>query len=716
MTGGTFVLRLGVPADQVLSVHVATAAQQQQQQGADGAGTTSAAVASTVHDMEGLLDLRSNLLLAEIPEELEEEFAASVLVDSFVQQLQVMSDTADALQLLFAAGHASYQVSYRHTQKVSLDGLAGAQEHLKTLQVEAEEWGRKVRGSRDRFYFLNFYSIAEVLHIRDLVLHDADNSSDGSGSGDTPTDEACGKEGALAEAETGAVEAAAAEAAAGEAAAAMSTELDMVTGMGFPQDHAEVALRRCDNNVDQAIEFLFSHSMHMDRLVSEEAQQRSTQGRGGGSSSLAAGFGGGGGGDSSSFLAPPVSDPLEDFTSVLYAVSSCLDESLVPSAMTNLKQRLLGQEEDLLSALGHVLESLFGANPQEAASLVGRRALPEPGSGAANRSDMLIAVDHADGTKSHPIFCTATDAPEEVIEAVLSVYVRRGRLPEPGEVLFATAQTSLEEVELLIRRFLKAADHGRGDQVFCLADLHVLSYTQQCGLVDRLRALLADAGGTGSAATLLLVSGRQKQVALNQLSQYAVDIPSLQQLELQKACKAAFEHHLGPTSCISSVINGGGKSHYIKKHVAELQREGQEILYGRCPIRESTTTASLVEILRDVTARIRGASGGAATMALHLDVAHIIPASANTMLFELLVVGLLRDVSSCRMFHRNRTDRILLELPNSPGNKSAQALRFVSLLPTKVLECCAETMDLVIPAFVDTPMCSRLALPEYSEV
>jgi hypothetical protein len=37
--------------------------------------------------------------------------------------------------------------------------------------------------------------------------------------------------------------------------------------------------------------------------------------------------------------------------------------------------------------------------------------------------------------------------------------------------------------------------------------------------------------------------------------------------------------------------------------------------------------------------------------AVHVDIGHIIPASANTVLFELLVVGVIRDLSSCTVYH-----------------------------------------------------------------
>lgn len=56
-------------------------------------------------------------------------------------------------------------------------------------------------------------------------------------------------------------------------------------------------------------------------------------------------------------------------------------------------------------------------------------------------------------------------------------------------------------------RFLGAKANGLGEQLSVLADLHNLTYTQQCFFVDRLRAMVHEYG-THNASTLLLLSGR----------------------------------------------------------------------------------------------------------------------------------------------------------------------------------------------------------------
>lgn len=123
----------------------------------------------------------------------------------------------------------------------------------------------------------------------------------------------------------------------------------------------------------------------------------------------------------------------------------------------------------------------------------------------------------SDGDQRLFVACAA--GKEEVIRAVLSVYVRRGRLPEPGELMFCTDSTSDEDLELAVRRFVdrrhmprqgrvpapasggveRVGESGGGSGgdsvesgVHVIADVHRLSYTAQAALRDHIRSLVLD--------------------------------------------------------------------------------------------------------------------------------------------------------------------------------------------------------------------------------
>ena len=284
-----------------------------------------------------------------------------------------------------------------------------------------------------------------------------------------------------------------------------------------------------------------------------------------------------------------------------------------------------------------------------------------------------------------------------MIDVVLSVYLRRGRLPEPGEILFCTASTSLEDIEILLRRYFTAKHYGRGDFLFCLADIHTLAYTKQCAVVDMLQEMLAGLG-TKQASSLFVVSGRKRQVILNSLSQHNLECPPLDTAALQKACTQAFNVHRGTTQAVSSDVNGAGKTRWIMEFAAAKQRatapNDKMLLYRRLPIREASTAATVLAVLADLPEL--------ENHMIHVDIGHIIPACANTVLFELLVVGVIRDTATCRVYHRRRKDVFMLEIPNSEDDKTAAALRFSSFLPEHRIEMLPESLE-----FTKHQFCNR---------
>ncbi len=104
-------------------------------------------------------------------------------------------------------------------------------------------------------------------------------------------------------------------------------------------------------------------------------------------------------------------------------------------------------------------------------------------------------------------------------------------------------------------RYFHAKTTGRGECLFCLADIHALSYALQCSVVERLRAMCGTYG-MGSAASLFFVSGKPRQVILHSLSDKMIDLPPLDIATLQASMAAACRMHCGETTCVVSDING----------------------------------------------------------------------------------------------------------------------------------------------------------------
>ena len=77
-----------------------------------------------------------------------------------------------------------------------------------------------------------------------------------------------------------------------------------------------------------------------------------------------------------------------------------------------------------------------------------------------------------------------------VIDVVLSIYAGRGRLPEPEELLLCDSHTEFEDMQILLYRWISARKYNRGDRIFCIGNVDMLSYTAQRKFVDELRSVL----------------------------------------------------------------------------------------------------------------------------------------------------------------------------------------------------------------------------------
>lgn len=627
-----------------------------------------------------LYDLRSKLLMTEIPPELDEQFQASTMVEEYIQQLQVLSELSDVVVNLHVTGHIDFQEGFEIKFKFKIGGVSVLKENLLHLEREFTRWEHEVKTARLDFYYLNFFTMRELLRIRQLITSAIEPPS--------PKDTSIDVELPLKNSPTTLLE------------PEIESIICQMEQMGFSREWSLCAIGRSGKTLESAVDFCLSYSQMMDRYVAEDFTLR-----------------------------PAVPTPLElsemDFINnaidevhgLLHLVSSTINITATYK-LIDLWKELTSSPQSMLSKFGSIFATLFDVHP------VASRCIPYPDEGAQNKADMLILLDD-ENEKKLPLFVTCTQSPLVVIETVLSVYIRRGRLPEPGEVIFCTNETTLEDLNLLLMRYLFAKQFGRGEWIFCIADLQNLSYTLQCKLVERIRLLFME-HGSANAATLLLVSGLPKQVALNTLSSHAIDLPPLDLGQLRKSCSEAFRAHCGHTECVASTINGGGKSHYVMTEVANRQLCDENIFYQKIALRESTNPYRLVTMLSLTSARrrntLRQDQSQNIKIAFHLDIAHIIPASANTMLFQLLLIGVLRCPISCRVMYRNPADMYFIEVPNSPNNKTAIALRFCHLLPHSLLTVSPESLQFTRPVIQPFPTSSfpvigtAIILEEYLEM
>ena len=734
--------------------------------------------------------------MTEIPEKMQKEHNMDVCVKIFLAQLRVALEIKSQLVTLRRSGHFSFQDGYE--LKVALTeehkGFTEMRGELKRLKAELQSWNETVRAAREKYYFLNFFTMREILKLirnvagesRRLQI-DVDEESDArrlenevaaklgvdiasptraqpkspSGRGSKP-----GAAGAAAsssgKADTKDTTYSQAFAKARPAAPGSVATPDGA-GSGAPAGRklteGELKERqKMDKKFQRAYKenrwrcfngdcFLMNRfhdpkcnscGRPRPKWLTDQIEERGikpqrkrvsrspSQGR--------AAFG-----DVSQFVSLlQLVDPSMDATRVKWVhrkwrttIKKGTADAAKGDTATRAKQNKF-QMESLGAMLTELLqpkadesktsgdaktdgksdEESIKSGPRGQTSRV--RALPLPGKNAANVSDMLQRVEStssvaADGKQSGggdgqaPIWAACADSPADVIDLVLSVYVRRGRLPEPGEILFCDAETTLEDIELLLYRFLRARPYGKGHYIFCIANLHNLDYTMQVSVLSKLRELVARYQ-TAEAASLLFLSGKARQVILNALSANVTALSPLDRDTLRRAVAEAASRHCGETLAVLSDINGGGKTDFILRNVAKRQQKSRNLRYRRVPYQESSTAGTLVRKLSRFT-------GPRAQNAVHLDIGHIIPANANTCLFELLVLGVLKDPVTLSVYARSKRDIFFIEIPNSTGDRTSQALRICQLLPFSRVTVDGKSLVLNRPVFTDAPMNTRLGLP-----
>eukprot|EP00466_Bigelowiella_natans_P005501 jgi/Bigna1/142949/aug1.74_g17657 len=694
---------------------------------------------------EFLMDLRSRVIMTEIPKKMQKEHDMSAKVSAFLEQLRVAVDIKTQVVTLYESGHFAFQ-NQQYTKRIFLttdeEGLRNLKAEYTRLCAELAAWRETVREMREKYYYLNYFRMRELLVLIQNIMGERKRSKidieeeleekrlieEMEKPPGLESDESSSVNKAQRKGDDNAADGSAPpDLERSPSSIERKQEADKKAAAAI-MDHWRCSSCRFKNKTFQKRCVMCGAPRPAETtalieslgLKKERKRVRSRSGSTGRSSYEA----------------------IQEFCALLHLLSSRVDVERVRAMHTVWRRELRSRTSEIkdgdnamgtktnryqLEAVGKILRWIMAPSEEEKAkdakegaasaskSAVTFRRVPMPGADSRNKTDMLhLSQDErmqgvgAGKKQTLPMWVSCAESPSAVLDLVLSVYVRRGRLPEPGEILFCTKGTSLEDVELILYRFLAAKSHGLGRCVFCLADVHKLDYAMQVSVLARLREMLARYR-TRDSASLLFVSGKPRQVILNSLSAHATPLGALDRKSLRTAVAEAAKQHNGETVAISSNINGGGKTGYILRSVADRQREEKGLKYRRVPYHESSTAGTLVRRLSRF-GHARGESN-----AIHLDVGHVIPADANTCLFELLIVGVLKDPATCAVYARRTKDTFFVEIPNSSGNRTANALQVCALLPERRLAVGVETFEQRTVTFTDQE-CTKLKLHQYDSM
>lgn len=119
------------------------------------------------------------LLITDIPETVEAELNMTAMRDSFATQLQILQEIRDQVLHLQTLGHFDFQVylqQFAFEPFETVKGIDRLMDERERLLSETRSWDSLVAGVRAKYYFLNYFTMRDILQIADVLQRAQDTS------------------------------------------------------------------------------------------------------------------------------------------------------------------------------------------------------------------------------------------------------------------------------------------------------------------------------------------------------------------------------------------------------------------------------------------------------------------------------------------------------------------------------------------------------------
>ncbi|CAH6776517.1 Rnf213 [Phodopus roborovskii] len=302
----------------------------------------------------------------------------------------------------------------------------------------------------------------------------------------------------------------------------------------------------------------------------------------------------------------------------------------------------------------------------------------------------------------------------EVLAAALAVYMQDPRQPLPkfDEVLLCTPGTTVEEVELLLRRCLTLGSQEH--KIYSLLFADQLSYEVGCRAEELLQDLCIQHHREDYQLVIVCDAAREHSYLPSTFSQHKVPlVPQAPLPDIQAYLESHFQVPKDSLSaaavfrdgmCVGIVTSeraGVGKSLYVNRlhKTLKMKLQGEKV-----PLKIIRLTDPHVDesrVLRSLLPFLKG-SYQKTPVIFHIDVSTSVQTGIPVFLFKLLILQYLMDING-KMWLRNPCHLYIVEISQEPSvqpkrpsklNARAPLFKFLDIFPKVICRPPKEVIDM----------------------
>lgn len=271
----------------------------------------------------------------------------------------------------------------------------------------------------------------------------------------------------------------------------------------------------------------------------------------------------------------------------------------------------------------------------------------------------------------------------EIITRTLSIYSTCKKLPQDGQILFCTNETTMNEIEVFCRRVIDKNKIQNAETIYCLVNVQELNYEKSIRTSAFIEELMSNMKQKIFVFCIICAIENEEQSPLvTAFNRFRVNIPNygnkivedvkeylkqgfkVDEIDANKSA-ARIEHEQLIARVISSKRAGCGKSLYVKRLFEKLQDNDKTARYFCLPIKtQSVSFESIFQQLNEIDKICMNKNNNInepIPRIIHFDIAYEVLYNVDSFLFCLLCLNSLRGFDG-NVWRRSKNDLFLIEI------------------------------------------------------